>query len=105
MLYADVRPKPLLCHASALAAWFLGSDGVLELRTSRGAPLEAYFQSSNGEKGERVWIDFPGELIRPRSLSGSGPVREIRLGKPSKGVTRLVVEFEKFVSLDFLTKV
>ncbi len=86
--------------ASALAAWALQSNGVLKLRTSRGALLKAYFQSAEGEKGVRVWIDFPGELIRPRNLEGTGPVNQIRLGKPREGFTRLVVEFDRSVSLD-----
>ncbi|MEC7381596.1 MAG: N-acetylmuramoyl-L-alanine amidase, partial [Cyanobacteriota bacterium] len=44
--------------ASALAAWALGSDGVLQLRTSRGARLEAFFQPADGAQGAKVWIDF-----------------------------------------------
>ena len=86
--------------ASALAAWALGSDGVLLLRTSRGARLEAFFQSADSGKGARVWIDFPGELSRTRTLRGSGPVRAIRLGKPTPGSTRLVIEFEPSIDLD-----
>ncbi len=87
--------------ASALAAWSLSSDGVLHLRTSKGAQLKAYFQPPVADKGIRVWIDFPGELVRPRKLAGSGLVKEIRLGKPSKGLTRLVVEFDESAYLDF----
>ncbi len=86
--------------ASALAAWSLGNDGVLQLRTSKEARLKAFFQSSDLRKGARVWIDFPGELVRPRSLVGSGAVREIRLGKPAPGVTRLVIELNPSVELD-----
>ncbi len=86
--------------ASALAAWRINTNGILELRTSSGAKLEAFYQSAASDKGDRVWIDFPGELIRPRSLKGNGPVKEIRLGKPSDGVTRLVVEFYPSVKLD-----
>tara|TARA_B100000963_G_scaffold194157_1_gene168973 strand:+ start:484 stop:669 length:186 start_codon:yes stop_codon:yes gene_type:complete len=33
--------------SSALAAWALKSDGVLELRTKSDAKLKAYFQKSN----------------------------------------------------------
>ena len=79
--------------ASVLAAWVLRSDGVLQLRTSKDARLEAFFQLGGDGKGHRVWIDFPGELSRPRSISGNGAVKEIRLGKPFKGYTRLVIEF------------
>ena len=86
--------------ASALAAWAIESDGVLKLRTSVGAELQASFQFPDEEKGARVWIDFPGELTRPRSLVGSGPVSEVRLGKPSPGLTRLVIEFKPTIQLD-----
>ena len=89
-----------LRSASALAAWAITSNGSLKLRTSSGTKLEAFFQSSNKDKGERVWIDFPGELSRPRTLKGNGSVKEIRLGKPSKGKTRLVIEFSPSVELE-----
>jgi len=86
--------------ASALAAWALTSNGILKLRTSTGAKLDAFYQSSTLDKGERVWIDFPGELSRPRTIEGNGSVKEIRLGKPSKGKTRLVIEFFPSVELE-----
>ncbi len=86
--------------ASALAAWALTSNGSLKLRTSSGTKLDAFYQSSTNDKGERVWIDFPGELTRPRTLKGNGSVKEIRLGKPSRGVTRLVIEFLPSVELE-----
>ena len=90
-----------LRSASALAAWALTSNGTLKLRTSSRAKLDAFYQSSNTDKGERVWIDFPGELSRPRTIKGNGSVREIRLrGKPSKGKTRLVIEFLPSVELE-----
>ena len=89
-----------LKSASALAAWALTSKGNLKLRTSSRAKLEAFYQSSTIDKGERVWIDFPGELSRPRTIKGNGAVKEIRLGKPSKGKTRLVIEFSPSVELD-----
>ena len=89
-----------LRSASALAAWALNSNGTLKLRTSSGTKLEAFFQSSNKDKGERVWVDFQGELSRPRTLKGNGSVKEIRLGKPSKGKTRLVIEFSPSVKLE-----
>ncbi len=93
------NPLPLR-SASALAAWALSSEGSLKLRTSSGTKLDAFFQSSTSGKGERVWIDFPGELSRPRTIKGNGSVKEIRLGKPSKGRTRLVVEFLPSVELE-----
>ena len=86
--------------ASALAAWSLGRDGVLQLRTATGARLDAFFEAGEGGRGPRVWIDFPGELSRTRKLRGSGPVREVRLGKPNPGATRLVIEFNPGVELD-----
>ena len=88
-----------LRSSSALAAWALTSNGSLQLRTSSGAKLDAFYQSSTTDKGERVWIDFPGELSRPRIIKGNGSVKEIRLGKPYKGKTRLVIEFLPSVEL------
>ena len=89
-----------LRSASALAAWALSSNGSLTLRTSSGTKLDAFYQSSTNDKGERVWIDFPGELSRPRTLKGNGSVKEIRLGKPTRGITRLVIEFLPSVELE-----
>jgi len=89
-----------LKSASALAAWALTSNGTLKLRTTSGANLDAFYQSSTTDKGERVWIDFPGELSRPRTIKGNGSVKEIRLGKPFKGRTRLVIEFLPSVELE-----
>ena len=89
-----------LRSASALAAWALTSNGSLKLRTSSGAKLDAFYQSSTTDKGDRVWIDFTGELSRPRTIKGNGSVKEIRLGKPSKGITRLVIEFLPSVELE-----
>ena len=82
-----------LKSSSALAAWALKSDGVLELRTKSDAKLKAYFQRANKSFGDRFWIDFKGELSNPRIIKGNGPIKEIRLGKPQKGLTRLVIEF------------
>ncbi|WP_269622843.1 N-acetylmuramoyl-L-alanine amidase [Prochlorococcus marinus] len=86
--------------ASVLAAWRITTNGVLKLRTKEGVPLDAFFQSGYANTGDRVWIDFPGELIQPRKIKGNGPIKEIRLGKPYKGNTRLVVEFEPYVALN-----
>jgi len=79
--------------SSALAAWALNTNGVLELRTKSNSKLKAYFQKGDSSFGDRFWIDFPGELKNPRTIEGNGPIKEIRLGKPIKGKTRLVVEF------------
>tara|TARA_Y100000589_G_scaffold239200_2_gene226674 strand:- start:6325 stop:7413 length:1089 start_codon:yes stop_codon:yes gene_type:complete len=86
--------------SSALAAWSFRSDGVLELRTKSKAKLKAYFQKANKSFGDRFWIDFKGELINPRIIKGNGPIKEIRLGKPNQGQTRLVIEFNKDKSID-----
>ena len=86
--------------ASALAAWALREDGTLQLRTRRNTRLEAFFQAPSDGRGPRVWIDFPGELRFPRRLAGRGAVREIRLGKPRPGATRLVVEFQPSIRLN-----
>ncbi len=84
---------PPVKSSSALAAWALNSNGFLELRTKSNTNLEAYFQKGSNYYGDRFWIDFPGELKTPRKIEGNGPIKEIRLGKPIKGKTRLVVEF------------
>ncbi len=89
--------------SSALAAWAIKSNGILELRTKANAKLKAYFQKGNNDYGDRFWIDFPGELKTPRTLKGNGPIKEIRLGKPLKGKTRLVIEFNEKNNLRPLT--
>ena len=86
---------PPVRASSALAAWELKTNGVLELRTKSNANLNAYFQKANQIYGDRFWIDFHGELKNPRKIKGNGAIKEIRLGKPNKGKTRLVIEFKK----------
>jgi len=81
--------------SSALAAWAINTNGVLELRTKANTNLKAYFQKANQISGDRFWVDFPGELKNPRTIKGNGPIKEIRLGKPNKGKTRLVIEFKE----------
>jgi len=94
---------PSARSSSALAAWSLNSNGVLELRTKSDTKLKAYFQKSSKNFGDRLWIDFPGELKKPRTIKGNGPIKEIRLGKPIKGKTRLVIEFNHGNNLNPLT--
>ena len=89
--------------SSSLAAWSLSSDGVLEIRTKSNSRLKAFYQKANSSYGDRFWIDFKGELTTPRTIDGNGPVKEIRLGKPSFGTTRLVIEFKENNKLDPLT--
>ena len=89
--------------SSALAAWALNSNGFLELRTKSNTKLEAYFQKSSNIYGDRLWIDFPGELKNPRIIKGNGPIKEIRLGKPVEGKTRLVIEFAQKSNIKPLT--
>ncbi len=89
--------------SSALAAWAINNNGILELRTKSNTNLKAYFQKANQISGDRFWVDFPGELINPRTIKGNGPIKEIRLGKPVKGKTRLVIEFKEKTYLNPLT--
>ena len=89
--------------SSALAAWAIKNNGVLELRTKSNTNLRAYFKKANLISGDRFWIDFPGELKNPRIIKGNGPIKEIRLGKPNKGKTRLVIEFKEETYLKPLT--
>ena len=81
--------------SSALAAWAINTNGVLELRTKSNTNLKAYFQKANKMYGDRFWIDFRGELKNPRTIKGNGSIKEIRLGKPKIGTTRLVIEFKE----------
>jgi len=92
-----------LKSSSALAAWSIKTNGVLELRTKSNTKLKAYFQKANKIYGDRFWIDFPGELKNPRTIKGNGSIKEIRLGKPKKGKTRLVIEFREETFLNPLT--
>ena len=94
---------PCVKSSSALAAWSLKRNGVLELRTKSNTNLKAYFQKANKIYGDRFWVDFPGELKNPRTIRGNGPIKEIRLGKPIKGKTRLVIEFRNNDELQPLT--
>jgi len=89
--------------SSALAAWVIKTNGVLELKTKSNTNLKAYFQKKNQISGDRFWVDFPGELKNPRTIKGNGPIKEVRLGKPNKGKTRLVIEFKEETDLKPLT--
>jgi N-acetylmuramoyl-L-alanine amidase len=89
--------------SSDLAAWAIKTNGVLELRTKTNTNLKAYFQKASQPYGDRFWVDFPGELKNPRTIKGNGPIKEIRLGKPIKGKTRLVIEFKEETYLKPLT--
>ncbi|MCX5933066.1 MAG: N-acetylmuramoyl-L-alanine amidase [Cyanobacteria bacterium] len=86
--------------ASALAAWRINSEGVLELRTSPSISLQAFFEAGQGNTGPRVWIDLPGAPGRTRSIRGNGILREVRIGKPDSETTRLVLEFQPGTQLD-----
>ena len=96
LLNSSISPAK---SSSALAAWILNSNGILELRTKSNSKLKAYFQKGGNVFGDRFWIDFPGELKTPRTIDGNGPIKEIRLGKPNKGKTRLVIEFSENINL------
>ena len=86
--------------ASALTAWRVSRDNVLELRTSPGVRLQAFFEEGTGGRGPRVWVDLPGAPRRPRTLSAGGALREVRIGRPDEATTRLVLEFEPGTRLD-----
>ncbi|KEF43352.1 MAG: cell wall hydrolase [Cyanobium sp. CACIAM 14] len=86
--------------ASALSAWRLSREGVLELRTAPGVRLQAYFEEGYGPTGPRVWVDLPGAPQRSRSLSVGGLVQEVRIGRPDPGTTRLVLEFRPGTRVD-----
>ena len=85
---------------SSLGAWRLNRSGVLELRTSPDAVLKAYFEAGTPGRGARLWIDLGGAPSRSRSLGGSGPVRQVRIGRPDGQTTRLVIEFQPGIELD-----
>ena len=51
---------------SALGAWRINADGVLELRTTPFANLTASFDAGGANRGPRLWIDLPGSPARPR---------------------------------------
>ncbi|MCP9858527.1 MULTISPECIES: N-acetylmuramoyl-L-alanine amidase [unclassified Cyanobium] len=86
--------------ASALSAWRLSREGVLELRTSPGVRLQAFYEEGSGVTGPRVWVDLPGAPQRSRSVPVGGLVREVRIGRPDSGTTRLVLEFRPGTRLD-----
>jgi N-acetylmuramoyl-L-alanine amidase len=79
--------------ASALAAWRVSPEGVLELRTQPEARLQAFYEAGQGLQGPRVWIDLPGRPLRPRTIQGGGVLRQVRIGAPGGDLTRLVLEF------------
>jgi N-acetylmuramoyl-L-alanine amidase len=85
---------------SVLSAWRLNRNGVLELRTSPAASLQAFYEEGRGLVGPRVWVDLPGAPQRTRSVSGNGVVRQVRVGRPNDATTRLVVEFQPGTRLD-----
>lgn len=87
-------------RAGALSAWAISRDGALELRTSPGVRLQAYFEEGSAGRGPRVWVDIPGAPLRTRSLRATGALREVRIGKPDPYTTRLVLEFQPGTRLD-----
>jgi len=86
--------------ASSLSAWRVSREGVLELRTSPGIPVRAYFEEGSGGRGPRIWFDLPGAPLRARSLWLGYNLREVRIGKPDGATTRLVLEFQPGTRLD-----
>ncbi|MCT0226161.1 N-acetylmuramoyl-L-alanine amidase [Synechococcus sp. CS-1328] len=86
--------------ASSLGAWRISREGILELRTTPGVQLQAFFEEGSGGRGPRIWVDLPGAPQRSRTISGGGAIREVRIGRPDSGTTRLVVEFQPGTRLD-----
>lgn len=97
---AVLNAQAAMAMPSSLGAWRLSRQGVLELRTSPDVTLKAYFEAGGVGRGPRVWVDLPGTPNRSRTLLGSGPVREVRVGRPDDGTTRLVLEFQPGIALD-----
>ena len=85
---------------SALSAWRINREGVLELRTPPSTSLQAFYEEGRGAIGPRVWVDLPGAPQRSRTVPGNGPIREVRVGRPNGNATRLVVEFRPGIRLD-----
>jgi len=86
--------------ASSLSAWRVSREGVLELRTSPGIQVRAYFEEGRDGRGPRIWFDLPGAPLRARSLWLGYNLREVRIGKPDDATTRLVLEFQPGTVLD-----
>lgn len=86
--------------ASALAAWRVSPEGVLELRTQPEIRLQAFYEAGREGQGPRVWIDLPGRPLRPRTLAAGGALRQVRIGAPGGDITRLVLEFAPGTLLD-----
>lgn len=86
--------------ASSLFAWQINREGQLELRTTPGSAVRAYFEEGRRGQGPRVWFDLPGAPMRRRSVRGAGSLVEVRIGKPDPQTTRLVLEFSPGTKLD-----
>ncbi len=86
--------------ASTLSAWRVSREGLLELRTAPGISVRAFFEEGAAGRGPRVWFDLPGAPSRTRSLWLGGTLREVRIGRPDDGTTRLVLEFQPGTRLD-----
>jgi N-acetylmuramoyl-L-alanine amidase len=86
--------------ASSLAAWQINRMGQLELRTTPGVRVRAFYEQGSGDRGPRIWFDLPGAPLRPRVLRGGGALQEVRVGKPDPYSTRLVLEFQRGTRLD-----
>jgi N-acetylmuramoyl-L-alanine amidase len=65
----------------------------LELRTSPGINVQAFFEEGSAGRGPRIWLDLPGAPSRARQVWLGYNLREVRIGKPDGLTTRLVLEF------------
>ena len=99
LLGTVVTSLPALA-ASSLSAWRVSREGVLELRTSPGIQVRAFFEEGLGGRGPRIWFDLPGAPLRARSLWLGYNLREVRIGRPDDATTRLVLEFQPGTRLD-----
>ena len=86
--------------ASSLGAWRINRSGELELRTSPNVSPKAFYEAGGAGRGPRVGIDLPGAPSRSRTVRGAGAIREVRVGRPDAGTTRLVLEFGPEVRLN-----
>lgn len=90
----------LPAFASSLAAWRISRQGTLDLRTTPDVTPQAFYEGGTVSRGPRVWIDLPGAPGRTRSIRGTGPIREVRIGRPDGSTTRLVLEFAQGIRLN-----
>jgi hypothetical protein len=95
----DPRQSVASHSLTELEGWQLNTDGQLIIQTVRNANIQVFYETSSGSVGARLWLDFAGEPIRTTRLVGTADIRMIRIGKPAKNMTRLVLEFQPGVEI------